>query len=70
MDLDRIAILLEYPHTIGGLVNARKAGATHYSSSKKNDVPMAAVVREAFKIRIVSRQVVSRRLLVSLKVLR
>jgi len=28
MDLDRIAILLEYPHTIGGLVNARKAGVT------------------------------------------
>ncbi len=28
MDLDRIAILLEYPHTTGGLVNARKAGVT------------------------------------------
>lgn len=57
-------------HTIEGLVNARKAGATHYSLSKKNDVPMAAVVREAFKKRVLSGQVVYRRLHVSLKMLR
>jgi hypothetical protein len=45
MDLDRIAILLEYPDTIGGLVNARKAGATHYSLSKKRSFQDKGFIR-------------------------
>ncbi len=45
MDLDRIAILLEYPHTIEGLVNARKAGATHYLLSKKRSFQDKGFIR-------------------------